>query len=39
LLHVDLERIVPEEKKPRQIPIAAGKQRDATVIDAKVKAA
>ena len=24
LLHVDLERIVPEEKKPRRIPINGG---------------
>lgn len=24
LLHIDLERVIPEEKKPRQIPIGAG---------------
>ena len=36
LLHVDLERIVPEEKKPRRIVI--GKQ-EGKVIEAKVKAA
>jgi molecular chaperone IbpA len=33
LLHVDLERIVPEEKKPRRIVIGA--KPDAKVIDAK----
>ena len=33
LLHVDLERIVPEEKKPRRIAINA--RSDAKVIDAK----
>jgi len=38
LLHVDLERIVPEEKKPRRIPIGA-KGDGGKVIDAKVKAA
>jgi molecular chaperone IbpA len=37
LLHVDLERIVPEEKKPRRISIGA--KAEAKVIDAKVKAA
>jgi molecular chaperone IbpA len=37
LLHVDLERIVPEEKKPRRITIGA--KLEAKVIDAKVKAA
>jgi molecular chaperone IbpA len=36
LLHVDLERIVPEEKKPRRIQIGA---KPANVIEAKVKAA
>lgn|ERR1700680_3216318 len=40
LLHVDLERIVPEEKKPRRIAIVNAKmQSDAKVIDAKQKAA
>ena len=37
LLHIDLERIVPEEKKPRRITIGA--KTDARVIDAKAKAA
>ncbi len=37
LLHIDLERIVPEEKKPRRITI--GGKSDARVIDAKAKAA
>ncbi len=44
LLHVDLERIVPEEKKPRQISIStgalsAGERRDGRVIDTKANAA
>jgi molecular chaperone IbpA len=40
LLHVDLERIVPEEKKPRRIPIVnGGWKAEAKVIDAKQKAA
>ena len=39
LLHVDLERIVPEEKKPRRISINAGEQAQARVLDAKAKAA
>jgi len=37
LLHIVLERIVPEEKKPRRIVIGA--KSDARVIDAKAKAA
>jgi molecular chaperone IbpA len=37
LLHIDLERIVPEEKKPRRITIGA--KPDGKVIDAKAKAA
>jgi len=37
LLHVELERIVPEEKKPRRIVIGA--KPEGRVIDAKVKAA
>ena len=36
LLHVDLERIVPEEKKPRRVVIG---KPEAKVIEAKVKAA
>jgi len=37
LLHVDLERIVPEEKKPRRIVING--KSEGRVIDAKVRAA
>ena len=37
LLHVDLERIVPEEKKPRRIVING--KPEGRVIDAKVRAA
>ena len=36
LLHLDLERIVPEEKKPRRIPINGG---NVTVIEGQAKAA
>ncbi|HTW36256.1 MAG TPA: Hsp20 family protein [Rhizomicrobium sp.] len=36
LLHVDLERIVPEERKPRRIPINGG---NVTVIEGQAKAA
>src|ERR1700761_7564786 len=36
LLHVDLERVVPEEKKPRRIVIG---KPEAKIIEAKVKAA
>ena len=36
LLHVDLERIVPDEQKPRRIPINGG---DFKVLDGKSKAA
>jgi molecular chaperone IbpA len=39
LLHVDLERIVPEEQKPRRIAINGGNGSAAKVIDAKSKAA
>lgn len=39
LLHVDLERLVPEEKKPRRIVISTGEKQEAKVIDAKPKAA
>ena len=38
LLHIDLERIVPEEKKPRRIAIGQ-KPDEGKVIDAKVRAA
>ena len=38
LLHVDLERIIPEEQKPRRIVIN-GAGASAKVIDAKSKAA
>jgi len=37
LLHVDLERIVPEEKKPRRVTIGA--KPEGKVFDAKAKAA
>jgi molecular chaperone IbpA len=37
LLHVDLESIVPEEKKPRRIAIGA--KAEGRVIEAKAKAA
>lgn len=36
LLHIDLERIVPEEQKPRRIPING---TDLKVLDGKAKAA
>jgi molecular chaperone IbpA len=40
LLHIDLERIVPEEKKPRRIAIVNAEWKaDAKVIDAQQKAA
>ena len=39
LLHIDLERIVPEEKRPRKIAINAGEQPQAKVLDTKAKAA
>jgi len=37
LLHIDLERVIPEEKKPRRITI--GSKLDAKVIDTRAKAA
>jgi len=37
LLHIDLERFVPEEKKPRRVTIGA--KPEGKVIDAKAKAA
>jgi len=37
LLHIDLERLVPEEKKPRRVTINA--KPEGKVIDAKPKAA
>jgi molecular chaperone IbpA len=37
LLHIDLERIVPEEKKPRRVVING--KPEGKVIDAKIKAA
>jgi molecular chaperone IbpA len=39
LLHVALERIVPEEKKPRRVPIISGDKQESRVVDAKAKAA
>jgi len=38
LLHIDLERVVPEEQKPRRIVIN-GAESTGKVIDAKAKAA
>jgi molecular chaperone IbpA len=35
LLHVDLVREIPEAKKPRQIPISAGKNGKAKIVEAK----
>ena len=37
LLHIDLERIVPEEKKPRRVVING--KPEGKVIDAKIRAA
>jgi molecular chaperone IbpA len=39
LLHIELERVVPEEKKPRQIAITVGDRREATMIGSKANAA
>ena len=39
LLHVDLERIVPEEKKPRRIQINAPAAPELKTIEGSVKAA
>jgi molecular chaperone IbpA len=36
LLHIDLERVIPEEKKPRQIPIGTGGPK---IIEGSAKAA
>lgn len=35
LLHIELERVVPEEKKPRRIAIGRGEPAQPKVIDAK----
>ncbi len=35
LLHVELERIVPEEKKPRRIVIDTTERREGKIIEAK----
>jgi molecular chaperone IbpA len=35
LLHIALERVVPEEKKPRRIVIGAGDQHDGRIVDTK----
>lgn len=35
LLHIELERIVPEEKKPRRIAIDTTERREGKVIEAK----
>ena len=39
LLHIDLEQIVPEEKRPRHIAISADARSRNKVIDANAKAA
>jgi molecular chaperone IbpA len=39
LLHVDLERLVPEEKKPRRIPINASGAPELKTIEGSAKAA
>jgi molecular chaperone IbpA len=39
LLHIVLERIVPEAKKPRRIEIRSGDRRDQNVAEAQAKAA
>jgi len=39
LLHIELERVVPEEKKPRQIAITTAERRDGKVIDTRANAA
>ena len=39
LLHIDLERIVPEEKKPRHIPISGDARIHNKVIEPKANAA
>jgi molecular chaperone IbpA len=36
LLHVDIVRVIPEEKKARKITIAAGKTAEPKIVDAKV---
>jgi molecular chaperone IbpA len=39
LLHIDLERLIPEEKKPRRISIETGRAPKRTVISTEAKAA
>jgi len=39
LLHIDLERLVPEEKKPRRISIESGTAPKRPVLNAEPKAA
>ena len=36
LLHVDIVRVIPEEKKARKISIAPGKPAEPKIVDAKV---
>ena len=36
LLHVDIVRVIPEEKKARKITIAPGKPAEPKIVDAKV---
>jgi molecular chaperone IbpA len=39
LLHIDLERVIPEEKKPRKIAIASGDKPELKTIEGQAKAA
>jgi molecular chaperone IbpA len=36
LLHVDIVRVIPEEKKARKISISAGKSAEPKIVEAKV---
>lgn len=37
LLHVDLKRVIPEHKRPREIPVEVGKTKAATIEGKKAK--
>ena len=39
LLHIDLERVIPEEKKPRKIAIASGDKPELKTIEGQARAA
>ena len=39
LLHLDLERVIPEEKKPRKIAINSGDKPELKTIEGQAKAA